>query len=134
MTPVLAVKPDWNVSVAAVPLKRGELGLELLVEAHRPGDRANRTRAGAVPLDRRQRGRAETRVVGQAEVVVRGQADQPPVVDRHDRPLGRAHDPERPVELARPEVVELLGEEGERVGSCGAAVIGRVPPLRSPSP
>ncbi len=129
---MLAVKPDWNVSVAAVPLKRGELRLELLVEGHRPGDRPDRAGSGPEPLDRRQGGGAQPRMVGEPEVVVRGQADEPAVVDRHDRALGRAHDPERPVEVPR-----RGGRRAPRRGRRAGRVVPsrhRMRPMLSPSP
>ena len=58
ITPVLAVKPDWNVSTASVCLNVGEARLELLVEAHRAGDRPHRPGARAEAFDRVERGLA----------------------------------------------------------------------------
>ena len=55
ITPVLAVKPDWKVSTASTCLNVGQARLELLVEAHRAGDRAHRAGARAEPLDRVER-------------------------------------------------------------------------------
>jgi hypothetical protein len=120
MTPVLAVKPDWKVRTAGRPLERRQLGFELLVHRHGAGDRAHRTRADAVLADRRERRLAQPRMVGESQVVVRRQADHPPVVDRHDRALGTAHHPQGPVEVALLERSDLVLEEGERVagGSC----------------
>ena len=98
-------------------LEGREVALELLVERHRPGDRPDGARAGPEVPDRGQRRLAQPWMVGQPEVVIRRQADEPPVVDRDDRALGRRHDPQRPVEVAGPQVVELLAEEGERIGA-----------------
>ena len=88
MTPVLAVNPDWKVRVASRALERREVALELLVERHRPRDRPDRAGAGAEVLDRAEGRVTQPRVMGQPEVVVRGEADQPALVDRDDRPLG----------------------------------------------
>ena len=119
MTPVLAVKPDWKVRTAGTSLNAGQLGLERLVDRHRPGDRPD----GAAPRPELADGLggrvADPRVVGQAEVVVGRERDQPAVVDRHDRALRRRHDPERPVEVALAQGGDLVDEEGERVGAAG---------------
>src|SRR4029079_13444582 len=39
-------------------------------------------------------------MVGEAKVVVRGEADETLLVDRDDRPLGGRHHPERPIQVA----------------------------------
>ncbi len=54
-------------------LELGELGLELLVQRHRSGDRPDRAGAGSVVLDRLQRSRPEPGMIGEAEIVVRRQ-------------------------------------------------------------
>ena len=77
MTPVLAVNPDWKREDGLGVLELGELGLERLVERHRPGDRPHGAGARAELLDGLDRRSPHPRVVGQAQVVVRGQADDP---------------------------------------------------------
>ena len=96
-------------------LELGELGLERLVLGHRAGDRPDRAGADAELADGRERRVAQARVVGQPEVVVRGQRDHLAAVDDGDRALGRAHHPQRPVEVLRLEVVDLGRDEGERI-------------------
>ena len=119
MTPVLAVKPDWKVRTAGTSLNAASSALERLVHRHRPGDRADCAAPRPELTHGLERGRDHPRVMGQPEVVVRREADQPPVVDRHDRALRRRHDPQLPVEVALPQGGDLVVEEGERVGAAG---------------
>ncbi len=83
-----------------------------------------RTAPAADPelADRLDDGLAQPRMVGQPEVVVRRQADEPAVVDRDDRALGRRHDPQPPVEVALAQGGDLVLEEvrAGRVGRVGA--------------
>src|SRR4051794_25136617 len=55
-------------------------------------------------------------MVGQPEVVVRGERDDLATVDDRDGTLLVAHDPERPGEVLRPELLELGGQLRQRVG------------------
>ena len=116
---MLAVKPDWKVRTAGVSLKAASSGLERLVHRHRPGDRPDGAAAGPELADRGRGRVAHPRMVGQAEIVVRRQADQAPIVDRDDRALRGRHDPQRPIEVALAEGGHLVGEEGERIGALG---------------
>ena len=124
MTPVLAVKPDWKVRTAGDALELGQLRLERLVHGHRPGDRAHGTRACPELADGRLGRVADPRVVGQPEVVVRRQRDQPPAVDRDDRALRRRHHPQRSVEMPFAERGDLVVEECEWVGASGRTGLG----------
>ena len=99
MTPVFAVKPDWKVRTAGALLELGELRLERLVHRHRAGDGPNGPAPGPEFADSRGGRIAYPRMMGQPEVVVRRQADQPAVVDRHDRALRRGHDPQRAIQM-----------------------------------
>ncbi len=60
-------------------------------------------------------------MVGQAQVVVRRQADQPPLVDRHDRALAAGHHPQRAVQVTLAQGRDLVVQEGERVGRSGVS-------------
>ena len=81
-------------------LEGGEVAFELLVQTHRPGDRADRARARPEVAHGLKRCLAQARMMGQTEIVVGRQADQATVVDGYDRPLARRHDPQRPIEMA----------------------------------
>ena len=107
-------------------LERGQLALERLVHRHRPGDRPDRAGPDAEVADGRQRRLAQPRMVGQPEVVVRRQADEPLAVDRDDRALRRGHDPQRPIQVALAE-----GRRPRRRGSRGVGAAG-APGLRGP--
>ena len=123
MTPVLAVNPDWNVRTAGVPLNSASSAsrascidiVPAIVRTAPDPTPKSRTAARAASRSRR--------VVGQAEVVVRGQADQPLVVDRDDRALGRRHDPQRAVEVAFAERGDLVVEERERICVAWSSVV-----------
>ena len=121
MTPVLAVKPDWKVRTAGVPLNSASSASSASCIDIVPAIVRTAPLPDAELADGRERGLAQPRVVGQAEVVVRREADQPAVVDRDDRALRRRHDPERPVEVAFPERGDLVVEEarGDRLSSSG---------------
>ena len=66
MTPVLALKPDWKVRTASVPLNAASARLEVLVERLRPGDRADGPAAHPELADGREGRLAQARVMGQA--------------------------------------------------------------------
>ena len=97
-------------------LERGQLGLERLVHRHRAGDRPDRAAPDAELAHRAERRLAQARMVGQAQVVVRRQADQASLVDGHDGTLGAAHDAQRPVEVPLAKLRQLVVEEGQRIG------------------
>ena len=102
-------------------LEGRQLGLERLVHRHRPGDRPDGAAAGPELADGGSGRVAHARVVGQPEVVVRRQADEPAVVDRDDRALGGRHDPQPPIEVALAQGGDLVVEEGEWIGAAGRA-------------
>ena len=54
-------------------------------------------------------------MVGEPQVVVRREAQDLAAVHDADRALGRAHDPQGPVQALLAELCDLVGEEGERV-------------------
>src|SRR4030067_2596726 len=56
-----------------------------------------------------------TRVVCEAQLIVRRKGDESTVVDRHDRPLGRRHDPERSIQVALLQGGDLVVEEGKGI-------------------
>ena len=105
--PALAVNPLWKTTTASVCLNVGEPALELHVDVHRAGDRAHRSRADAVAVDRLERALAQPRMRRQPEVVVRREVDDLPVVDRRLRLLLVVEDAEMAVEALRFERVEL---------------------------
>ena len=109
-------EPGLEGQDGGCPLERGEFRLELLVHRHRAGDRPDGATADAELANRLQDGLAQPGMVGEAQVVVRGQADEPSVVDRHDRALGAAHHAQRAVQVVRSERREFVVEEGQRVG------------------
>ena len=119
MTPVLAVKPDWKVRTAGTSLKAAssassaswmDIVPAIVRTAPTPRPELADGCGGRV---------ADPRMVGQAQVVVGGERDQPAVVDRDDRALRRRHHPERAVEVALAQGGDLVGEECERVGAAG---------------
>ena len=97
-------------------LELGEFRLELLVHRHRAGDRPDRATADAELANGGQDGLAQPGMVGQAQVVVRRQADEATVVDRHDGALGAAHHAQRAVQVVRSERREFVVQEGQWVG------------------
>ena len=88
MTPVFAVKPDWNVRTASTPLNSASSAssdsCSAIVPAIVPVGPARTHRSPAGP-------RPEARVVGQPGSRWRGRDDLAPV-DHGDRTLGSAHD------------------------------------------
>ena len=120
MTPVLAVKPDWKVRTASVCLNVGQARLQLLVEAHRAGDRPHRPGARAEPLDRLERGLPQLRMGVEAEVVVAREGDDLAPVDHAAALLLALDDPQAPVQALRLQLLDLRVEEGERVPRAGA--------------
>ena len=125
MTPVLAVKPLWNVRTAGVPLNSASSASSSSCIVIVPAIVRTAPRADAVLADRLEGRLAQPRVVGEPEIVVRREADQPPLVDRHDRALGAAHDPQRAVQVALAEGRQLVLEEGERIGRGVMSSVGR---------
>ena len=123
MTPVLAVKPLWNVRTAGVPLNSASSASSASCIDIVPAIVRTAPGADAELADRLEDRLAQARVVGEPEVVVGGEADEPPLVHRHDRALGAAHDPQRAVEVALAQGRHLVLEEGERIGR-GVVVIG----------
>ena len=103
-------------------LERGKRRFQLLVDAHRPGDGADGPRAGAEPPGGVGRRLDQPGVRVQPQVVVRGEADHLPPVDRHARPVRRAHHAQRPVEVGGSQLVELGRQVGEGVGAGGHRV------------
>ncbi len=116
ITPVLAVKPDWKVRTAGVSLKAASSASSASCMVIVPAMVRTAPLPGTEFADGRRRRVAHPAVMGQAEVVVRGEADQATVVDRHDRALGGRHHPQRAVEMALAERGHLVGQEGERIG------------------
>ena len=96
-------------------LELGQLRLERLVHGHRAGDRAHRPRPDAEVAHGGEGRLAQPRVVGQAQVVVGREADQPAFVDRHDGTLAAAHHPQGAVQVALTQGRDLVVQEGERV-------------------
>ncbi len=119
MTPVFAVNPDWNVRTAGVPLNSASSASSASCIAIVPAIVRTAPLPDAELPDRSQRSLAQPRVVGQPEVVVGRQGDQPSLVDGDDRALGAAHHAQRPVEVALAQGRQLVVEEGQRVGAAG---------------
>ena len=115
MTPVLAVNPDWKVRTASVCLNVGQPRLELLVEAHRAGDRPHRPRSRAEPLDGVERRLPQLRVGVEAEVVVARERDDLAAVDDAAALLLALDHAQAPVEALRLQLVDLGVQEGEGV-------------------
>ncbi len=88
--------------------------LELFVEAHRSGDRAHRTRAGAVLLHCPNRGLAQPRVRVQSQVVVTRQRDHLAAVDHASAALLALHNPEAAEESFGLQLVDLTFQERKR--------------------
>ena len=103
-------------------LELGQVALELLVERHRAGDGAHRPGAHAVVAGGPGGGLAQARVVGQAQVVVGGEADDLAAVDLAGRTLGRGHLAQRSVEVLLTQRGDLVGQEGQRVRTSQAPV------------
>ena len=102
-------------------LEACELGLQLLVERHRPGDGPDRAGPGPETADRVEGGLDEPRVRVEPEVVVGRERDRLAAVDRDAGPVGAAHHPERPVEALGAHLREVVGEVPQRIGGRRAA-------------
>ena len=100
-------------------LELGEAALELHVHLHRAGDRAHRARADAVLADGVERGLAQLRVRGEAEIVVRRQVDHRLVVERRVRRGLAFEDAQLAVEALLLQVVEFDGKKRKRIWSHG---------------
>ena len=98
MTPLLAVKPDWKVSVASACLKAARRRSSSSCSSMVPAIVRTAPLPDAELADRRERRLDQVRVRGQAEVVVGREADHPPAVHDRVRRLRPAHDAQRPVE------------------------------------
>ena len=98
-------------------LEGSELRFELLVHRHRSGDCPHGAGPDTEVADGGQGGLPEPRVVGQPQVVVRGQADDPLPVNGGDRALRGAHHAKGPVQVAFAECRELIPEESEGIGA-----------------
>ena len=98
-------------------LERGEPALELHVDRHGAGDRADRAGADAEPPRRVERRLAQPRMRRQAEIVVRREVDDLAVVEVRRwlsaRRRGRAGAGRGPAASA----CRVRGEKGERVGT-----------------
>ena len=115
ITPVLAVKPGLEGQDRLGVLERRQARLELLVEAHRAGDRPHRPGARAEALDRVERGLAQLRMRVQAEVVVARERDHLAAVDHAAALLLALDDPQAAVQALRLQLLDLRVKEGERV-------------------
>ena len=91
--------------------------LQLLVELHRAGDRPDGAAADAQVTDGGQGRLDQMRMGGQAQVVVGGEADDRPTVHDRVRRLPSVEDPHRAVEGLGAQVVDLVVEVGEGIGS-----------------
>ena len=92
--------------MASVPRNALIRGLELGVDVLGPADEPHAGQAEPVGAQALGGGRDDVRVVGQPEVVVGAQVDDPPAVGVHPRALGRG---DHPFALVQP----LLGDLGE---------------------
>ncbi len=119
-TPVLAVKPGLEDERRLRALEVGQFAFQLLVKGERAGDGAHGTGADTELPHGTFGSRPQARVMGQAQVVVRGEADDLAAIDRADRTLGRGQLAQGPVEVAGAQLGQLVGQEGQRVGA-GAA-------------
>ena len=93
--------------------------LQLLVQLHGAGDGAHGTRPDAQVAGGPERRLDEVGVRGEAEVVVRGEADDGAAVHDRARRLRAAHDAQRAVEGLRLQVGDLIAQVGQGVGSVG---------------
>ena len=90
--------------------ERGDLGLELLVELLGPADEPHRRHARAPPVDRLLLRLAHARVVGEPQIVVRGQHDDLAPADFDARVLRRLEDQLLLVGAGLSELLHLTGE------------------------
>ena len=100
-------------------LEARDLLLQLHVNTHGAGDGAHRARAHAILLRRLQSGFAQLGVRCQPEVVVGSEVDDLLAVEGAHRPLLILQHTQLEVRAFLLQVVELVGEEGERVGASG---------------
>jgi hypothetical protein len=81
------------------PLERGQFHFQPLVDRHVAGDRPDRPRAHAEVAGRCERSFHQSRMRGQAQVVVRGEVDQLRPVDHDLGRLRRRQHAKRTVEV-----------------------------------
>ena len=117
--PAFAVKPDWKTTQASTFLKRAIFLFQLHVNTHGAGDGAHGARAHAILLRRLQSGFAQLGVRCQPEVVVGSEVDDLLAVEGAHRRLLVLKHAQLEVRAFLLQVVELVGEEGERVGASG---------------
>ena len=98
-------------------LEARDLLFQLHVDLHGAGDGAHRARADAVLLGGFQRGFAQLGMGGQPEVVVGGEIDDPLAVEGAHRRLLVVEHAQLEIGAFLLEVVQLIGEVGERIGA-----------------
>jgi hypothetical protein len=96
-------------------LELGEALLEFHVDGHGARNGPHRARADAEPLDGLERPRAQLRVSGQPEVVVRRKVDDRTVVEGRVSLLRLLEDAQAAKEVLLPQAVDLLPQVGKRV-------------------
>jgi hypothetical protein len=96
-------------------LEVGQLGLELLVDRHRAGDRPNRPRACPEIAGGRDRGLLQARVGSQPQVVVGAEVDQLNAVDDDFGRLGGRKHAQRPVQVLALQLLDLIGQKPEGI-------------------
>ena len=126
MTPVLAVKPHWNVRTASVCLKTGELR----PPAARAGSSCRRSSGRRPNLPRtRERPSAPPRASADgasgpgSRSTTRLMTCRPSSVDLGA--LWGGHHVQRPVQVLSLQVVDLVAQEAERIASAGGGSGGR---------
>src|SRR5450756_1427320 len=103
MTPVLQVKPDWNVRAASTCLKRASSASSSSWSAIVP-------EIVRTAPERVQGCLHQSRVRVQAQVVVGGERDRLAAVHRDPRPVRAAHHVEWPVQALGPHLRQVVGE------------------------
>ena len=76
-SPPFASKHELNRIVSSVPRNSGQTLLELLVQRLRPADEAHRRHPEAPALERVTRRLDHGRMIGEPEVVVRAEVEEP---------------------------------------------------------
>ena len=93
--------------------------LQLLVEAHGPGDGSDRAGSGSISLDSLDRRLAQPGMRVEAQVVVRGERDHLATVDHASAALLALHDTQPPIQAFGLQLIDLALQEGERVARAG---------------